>query len=109
VAHIRWVWGVEAAFLLFALGYLALERFRRGRHRVLLGALHVSATFLGANLIFLPQHLLGLLPRGLLPSGLDTFFWFNGVASAGYVLMLAGQLIFVAVLLDAFRREPIPR
>nr|WP_293480206.1 cbb3-type cytochrome c oxidase subunit I [Phenylobacterium sp.] len=107
-AHIHYLLLAGGAFLAFALIYMALERARRGRRRRLLGGLHFAATFAGVNAIFLPQTVLGLAP-GLAAGadGLGGFFLFNGVASAGYVAVLAGQLFFVAALFDAFRREPI--
>ena len=108
-AHFHWFAAVGALFLVFAGVYFALEQQPRGPRGRLLGGLHVAATFLGANLIFLPQHLLGMA-RGLLPGldGVEAFFLFNGVASAGYLLALVGQVFFVAVLIDAFRRGPDP-
>jgi cytochrome c oxidase subunit I len=93
--------------LVFGAIYFALEQLRRGRRRTLLGLGHFVATFGGVLLIFAPVFVLTLTGA---PQDVATFpdafeFW-NGLSLAGYVLTLAGQLFFVAVVVDAFRREP---
>jgi heme/copper-type cytochrome/quinol oxidase subunit 1 len=100
-AHLHVLAAVGALFLVFGAIYLALERAGRGRRRHVLGAIHFAATFVGAAVIFVPQHVVVLVPRAS-PRPED-FFWLNAVAGAGYVVILAGQVFFVAVLIDALR------
>jgi cytochrome c oxidase subunit 1 len=106
VTHVHLLVVAGLAFATFAGVYRALEALRRGRHRRRLGAAHFALTFIGVNLIFLPQHLLVLAP-GLAAAAPEpsAFALLNGVSTAGYVLTLAGLAFFVAVLLDALRRE----
>ena len=106
-ARTSYVYGPEAVFLVFAVVYLALEHFRRGRRRRLLGRLHFWFTFAGMNLFLLPVHVLPFagMPRRFTDYP-DAFSAWNDISSAGYVVTLAAQLFFVAVLIDAFRREP---
>ncbi len=99
---------VLGGFLLaFGAVYFALEQLRRGRLRRILGAGHFAATFGGVMLIFAPVFVLTLIgaPRGV-QAFPDAFEFWNGLSFAGYVLALTGQLFFVAVVIDAFRREP---
>jgi cytochrome c oxidase subunit I len=103
------IYAPEAAFLVFAATYFALEQARRGRHRRLLGQLHFWTTFVGVNLFLLPVHVLPLaaMPRRFTDYP-DAFSTWNDISAIGWVATLAAQLFFVAVVIDAFRREPIP-
>ena len=104
VTHVHMLVLGAIAVAIFAGVYRLLEAGRRGRHRPVLGAAHFGLTFVGVNLIFLPQHLMVLAP-GRAPAA-DAFPLLNGVSTAGYVVALAGLAFFAAALLDALRREP---
>ena len=100
--------GLGALLLAFAVVYFGLERSGRAPRRWL-GLAHFVATFAGVLLVFAPVFVLTLTgpPRGVeaLP---DLFDGWARLSLAGYGLILAGQVLFVAVLIDAFRRKPIP-
>jgi heme/copper-type cytochrome/quinol oxidase subunit 1 len=104
VNHIHLLVLAAIAFAVFAGVYRGLEAGRRGRHRRMLGAWHFGLTFVGVNLIFLPQHVVVLAPQWGRPAG--GFALLNGVSAGGYLLALAGLAFFAAALLDALRREP---
>ena len=106
VTHVHMLVLGAIAFAIFAGVYRLLEAGRRGRHRPVLGAAHFGLTFVGVNLILLPQHLVVLAPdaaaAGREP---ETFALLNGISTGGYVLTLVGLAFFALVVLDALRRE----
>ena len=64
--------------------------------------------FVGVNLIFFPQHFLGLqgMPRRNLDYPLGFSMW-NHLSSIGYGITLVGLAVFLLVLLEAaVRRRP---
>src|SRR5436190_8823035 len=78
-------------------------------HYVLsLGAAHFWITFVGVNLIFFPQHFLGLqgMPRRYVDYN-QAFEGWNKVSSIGYAITAVGVGVFLLVLIDAmvFRRK----
>jgi hypothetical protein len=105
VVHGRGALFNAALFVLIGVTYFVLEQARRGPMRRLLGGLHTGATFLGVVISW--GAFVALLKFET--TGLGAFRFWGGVASSGYVMTLVGQLFFVAVLIDAFRREPNPR
>ena len=59
--------------------------------------------FMGVNLIFFPQHFLGLqgMPRRYIAYP-EAFATWNHVSSIGYAITLVGMLIFLVCMIDAF-------
>src|SRR4051812_38811816 len=108
VAHFHYVLSLGAVFAIFAGFYYWFEKMWGVKYRESLGAAHFWITFIGVNLIFFPQHFLGLqgMPRRYVdyPEG---FAYWNKVSSIGYAITLVGLGIFFLVLLDAmvFRRK----
>src|ERR1700759_3310370 len=108
VAHFHYVLSLGAVFAIFAGFYYWFEKMWGVKYREWLGALHFWITFVGVNVIFFPQHFLGLqgMPRRYVdyPEG---FAYWNKVSSIGYAITLVGVGVFLLVLLDAmiFRRK----
>jgi cytochrome c oxidase subunit 1 len=108
VAHFHYVLSLGAVFAIFAGFYYWFEKMWGVKYREWLGATHFWITFVGVNLIFFPQHFLGLqgMPRRYVdyPEG---FAYWNKVSSIGYAITLVGLGVFMLVLLDAmvFRRK----
>jgi cytochrome c oxidase subunit 1 len=108
VAHFHYVLSLGAVFAIFAGFYYWFEKMWGVKYREWLGALHFWITFVGVNVIFFPQHFLGLqgMPRRYVdyPEG---FAYWNKVSSIGYVITLVGVGVFLLVLIDAmvFRRK----
>jgi cytochrome c oxidase subunit 1 len=61
----------------------------------LLGKLHFFVMFIGVNLIFFPQHFLGLdgMPRRI-PDYSPAYGDWNWISTVGYMVMAAGMGIF---------------
>jgi cytochrome c oxidase subunit 1 len=108
VAHFHYVLSLGAVFAIFAGFYYWFEKMWGVKYREWLGALHFWITFVGVNLIFFPQHFLGLqgMPRRYVDYPEAFTFW-NQVSSFGYAVTLVGVGVFLLVLFDAmlFRRK----
>jgi cytochrome c oxidase subunit 1 len=70
------------------------------------GQLHFWVTFVGVNVIFFPQHFLGLagMPRRYIDYP-DAYKGWNEVSTYGYFITVVGTAFFLIGLLDAFLRR----
>jgi len=108
VAHFHYVLSLGAVFAIFAGFYYWFEKIWGVKYREWLGALHFWITFVGVNLIFFPQHFLGLqgMPRRYIDYP-DAFAYWNKISTIGYVVTVVGVAVFLIMLLEAaiFRRK----
>jgi cytochrome c oxidase subunit 1 len=102
VAHFHYVLSLGAVFAIFAGFYYWFEKMWGVKYREWLGAAHFWITFIGVNLIFFPQHFLGLqgMPRRYIDYP-DGFAYWNKVSSIGYAITLVGLGVFFLMLLEA--------
>ena len=103
VAHFHYVLSMGAVFSLFAGFYYWFPKMSGRMHSELLSHIHFWVFFVGVNVIFFPQHFLGMngMPRRY-PDYPEAFAFWNYVSSIGYVIMAASMLIFFANLAYAF-------
>jgi len=108
IAHFHYVLSLGAVFAIFAGFYYWFEKMWGVRYNEFLGSLHFWLTFIGVNVIFFPQHFLGLqgMPRRQVDYPLAFSFW-NYVSSIGYIITLVGTCVFLIALIEAaVRRRP---
>ncbi|WP_440957684.1 cytochrome c oxidase subunit I [Oceanicaulis sp. LC35] len=108
VAHFHYVLSLGAVFSIFAGFYYWYEKIFGIKFNETLANIQFFFFFVGANLIFFPQHFLGLqgMPRRYVDYA-DGFALWNHVSSMGYVVMLIGMAVFFLVLIESIlRRRP---
>src|SRR6188768_1157536 len=95
VAHFHYVLSLGAVFAIFGGFYYWFPKMSGKMYNELLGKLHFFIMFIGVNLIFFPQHFLGLdgMPRRI-PDYTPAFEKWNEVSTYGYMVMAAGMVIF---------------
>ncbi len=106
VAHFHYVLSLGAVFAIFAGFYYWFEKMWGVKYNEVLGAIHFWLMFIGVNVIFFPQHFLGLqgMPRRYVDYP-DAFAYWNLVSSYGYLIMLAGMVVFFVLLAEAAIRR----
>ncbi|BDX00470.1 cytochrome c oxidase subunit I [Maricaulis maris] len=106
VAHFHYVLSLGAVFAIFAGWYYWFEKIFGVKYNSFLARSQFYTFFIGANVIFFPQHFLGLqgMPRRYVDYP-DGFALWNYVSSVGYLIMLVGMVLFFAVLVDAIIRR----
>ena len=106
VAHFHYVLSMGAIFGIFAATYLWLPKVTGRPVNEYWGRLHFVTMFIGANLIFLPQHFLGLAgqPRRI-PDYPDAYKGWNEISTYGSIVSILATIIFGVVLYKAFASE----
>jgi cytochrome c oxidase subunit 1 len=99
VAHFHYVLVTGAAFGIMGATYYWLPKWSGNMYNERLGKFHFWMSTIWVNVLFFPQHFLGLagMPRRI-PDYNVAFADFNMISSIGGFLFGASQLIFVAVI-----------
>jgi len=108
VAHFHYVLSMGAVFGIFCGFYYWFGKMSGYMYNKFLAALHFWFFFIGVNLIFFPQHFLGMqgMPRRYVDYPVE-FAYFNKISSMGALVTLVGTAFFFVMLIEAFlRRRP---
>ncbi|HUV32611.1 MAG TPA: cytochrome c oxidase subunit I [Devosiaceae bacterium] len=106
VAHFHYVLSLGAVFAIFAAWYFWYPKMYGYMYNSMLAKTHFWLTFIGVNLIFFPQHFLGLagMPRRYIDYP-DVFALWNWVSSIGYVVTAVGTVVFLVGLVEGYMRK----
>ena len=107
VAHFHYVLSLGAVFAIFAGWYYWFPKMTGYMYSPLLARIHFWLTFIGVNLVFFPQHFLGLagMPRRYVDYP-DVFAGWNYVSSIGSYISAFGTVVFLfAMILAVMRKE----
>jgi cytochrome c oxidase subunit 1 len=107
VAHFHYVLSMGAVFAIFAGWYYWFPKMFGYNYSETIGKLHFWLTFIGVNIIFFPQHFLGLagMPRRYVDYP-DAYAGWNLVSSIGAYISTAGLVVFfIGVFMALSRKE----
>ena len=95
IGHFHYVLSMGALFGIFAGIYYWFPKMSGRMHSELLSHLHFWGFFIGVNVIFFPQHFLGLqgMPRRY-PDYAEAYAYWNEISSIGYMIMAASMVFF---------------
>jgi cytochrome c oxidase subunit 1 len=102
IAHFHYVMGIAAVFTIFAGWYYWFPKITGYMYSETIGKLQFWFMFVGANVLFFPQHFLGL--QGMMRRSVDypdAFAGWNEISSIGAFITGFGVLIFLYCMFDA--------
>jgi cytochrome c oxidase subunit 1 len=106
IAHFHYVLSLGSAFAIFAGFYYWFPKMTGYLYNETLARLQFWVTFVGVNIVFFPQHFLGLagMPRRYVDYP-DAFAFWNLISSVGAYISTSGILLFLVVVAEAFIRK----
>ena len=106
IAHFHYVLSLGAVFAVFAAWYYWYPKMFGYMYNETLANTHFWITFVGVNIIFFPQHYLGLagMPRRYIDYP-DAFAFWNRISSFGYYITFAGMILFLYILWEAASKK----
>jgi cytochrome c oxidase subunit I len=108
VAHFHYVLSLGAVFAIFAAWYYWFPKMTGYMYNETLGNLHFFVMFIGVNMVFFPQHFLGLagMPRRYIDYP-DAFAGWNYVSSIGSYISAAVVVVFFICIIEAFMKKRV--
>ena len=106
VAHFHYVLSLGAVFGLFAGWYYWYEKMFGIKYNKMIAYAHFWTMFVASNLIFFPQHFLGLngMPRRYVDYP-EAFELWNNVSSIGYAVSMVATLLFFGGMIESMLRR----
>ncbi len=106
VAHFHYVLSLGAVFAIFAGWYYWFPKITGYLYNETIAHVHFWVTFVGVNLVFFPQHFLGLagMPRRYIDYNAVYVGW-NQVSSYGSYISAFGVLIFLFGTFSAYAKK----
>ena len=105
VAHFHYVLSLGAVFAIFAGWYYWFPKMTGYEYSEFFGKLHFWMTFIGANILFFPQHFLGLagMPRHYADYP-EAYHYWNQISSYGSYITAVATLVFFVGMAYSFMR-----
>jgi cytochrome c oxidase subunit 1 len=109
VAHFHYTMSLGAVFSIFVGFYYWFPKMTGYMYNEKLGNLHFWLLFIGVNLVFFPQHFLGLagMPRRYIDYP-DAYALWNFWSSIGAYIAGLGTLVFLYTVYEAFSKKRVP-
>ena len=106
VAHFHYVLSLGAVFAIFAGWYYWYPKISGYLYDSFTARLHFWLMFVGVNVVFFPQHFLGLggMPRRYVDYP-DAYALWNLVSSIGYIITAASMVVFLYNIYEAHRAK----
>jgi len=108
VAHFHYTMSLGAVFTIFAGFYYWFPKMTGFMYDEKLAKIHFWLLFVGVNVVFFPQHFLGLagMPRRYIDYP-DAYWMWNFVSSIGALISLAATVVFLYTVYEAFQKKRI--
>jgi cytochrome c oxidase subunit I len=108
VAHFHYVLSLGAVFAIFAGWYYWFPKMTGYFYNSVIAKTHFWVTFIGVNMVFFPQHFLGLagMPRRYVDYP-EAYSGWNEISSWGSYLSGIGIIIFLYGVVEAFSKKRV--